>query len=132
MKSRGMCWVDPAFPIINIQTTKSVPKISSARFLYFVQSLFELSDSNACILFQTVRYAEFLFAAILAFRKGVAEHIANTVTCEDYGIAIYVFGNVNNGETAICLDIAFRAIRFHFDQFFFCVLLTVAGIDIFN
>ena len=40
-----------------------------------------------------------------AFRKSVAQHIANTVTCENYGIAICVFGNVDNGETAVCFVI---------------------------
>ena len=66
------------------------------------------------------------------FCESVSQKIAMAITSCNNSITIGIFGNVNNGKSSICFDIAFRAIRFHFNQFFLCVLLTAAGIDVFN
>ena len=51
--------------------------------------------SGACVDFhncQNIHNRNSSFAAISSFREGVAQHIANAVTCENYGIVSYVFG----------------------------------------
>ena len=54
------------------------------------------------------------------------------ITSCNNGITIGICGNVNNRKSAICFDIAFRAVCFDFNQFFLCILFATARIDIFN
>ena len=62
----------------------------------------------------------------------VSYEIAVAVAGDDHGIATCVFRDIHNGKSAVFFYIGFGAGCLDLDQLFLGVLLTAAGIDVFN